>query len=501
MRVNERWWSAYLHALVAAALLALPAIINRAPVYYEDTEAYLSRPATVLFDAAPRLFGTEWVKPAKLKQWDAAEASPSAESTAVQAWYAGRSVYWGVAAYAAVFAFGVWGLVAMNAILAGAVLAIAWHRCFDRLPPLLFPAVTLALAFASSLGVTVAMAMPDLLAALLIVGIALLATCWSRLLPIDRVVLVVVSIFAVLSHDTHLAIAALLLPFALLLGWLTRGGGARERLAQSMLLAVPVAAGLAGMLVFTAVAEWRTGAPPIRFPHLTAHVAGLDVGARYVREHCGRAEFAVCGYADRLPVKWTDFLFDDSPTSGVYAVAPPLVQRRLADEQYGFALAVARKYPGPFAAAMFAEGARQIGTFDLAEYDQRRNGRFYAAHFPPRVAAQVRETMLWRHPGALRWLQALNWGLTLTATLSIGALLVLHLAGVARLPDRAALFVSALIVGLLVNAFVCGILASPLGRFQARVVWLIPFAGAALLATAIQLLSVRKSGEEHVGVA
>jgi hypothetical protein len=37
--------------------------------------------------------------------------------------------------------------------------------------------------------------------------------------------------------------------------------------------------------------------------------------------------------------------------------------------------------------------------------------------------------------------------------------------------------------GIIINAAVCGILASPWGRFQARVVWLITLLGVTVLAT------------------
>src|SRR5262249_26894228 len=51
---------------------------------------------------------------------------------------------------------------------------------------------------------------------------------------------------------------------------------------------------------------------------------------------------------------------------------------------------------------------------------------------------------------------------------------------------RLALFIMVLVAGVVVNGLICGALSEPLGRYQARVIWLIPLA-AGLLETRLAL--------------
>jgi len=494
--MRDRLWRVYSFTLLAAMILAIPAILNGGPLWYWDTEGYISRPATVLYNIAPDLFDTHWVDQHRVSEWSAAGSDSAGARAPVQQWNAGRSIYWGTIAYGFLLLFGEWGFVVMNALLAGAVLSIAWFRCLDKLPASLFPPFVAVLTFLTPLGATVAFAMPDLLSALLIISLALLATCWRRLLTVDRVVLAGIACLAALSHDSHLAIAAMLLPLCLLAAFFIKDRPARI-MSQAVVLALPLLAGIAGGAIFSMVAEARTGNPPLRLPHLSAHVTSLESGQRYLAEHCDAAEFVICRYADRLPVHWIDFLFDKSPDTGVFGAAEPSVKRQISDEQIRFMLAVAQKYPASLALELSRDGLWQLVAFDTRDMNPRAQEPYMRAEFPAGVYTSARESTLWQRPELIA---ALDWTTTATSLMFAGLIagaLFLHSSRAFPLSEQMLFLGGLIVLGLIANAIVCGVLASPLGRFQARVIWLVPFLGFPFTAMILQGWVARKENN-HV---
>ena len=65
-------------------------------------------------------------------------------------------------------------------------------------------------------------------------------------------------------------------------------------------------------------------------------------------------------------------------------------------------------------------------------------------------------------------------------------------------PDHVLLFSALILVGLLVNGLVCGVLASPLGRFQARIIWVVPFLALTIAAVAALRGPVLRRGVIYV---
>jgi hypothetical protein len=498
VRKHAGAWVPYLHALVLAILLCVPALLNRAPIFYEDTQIYLSRPAAVLFQLGP---SSEWVRPDKLEKWKQG-ADPATDSRAkIDQWLAGRSPYWGLVAYAFVLLLGEWGIVLMNALLAGVALAVVWQRMFSGLPAWGFYAIMAALTVITPLGAMVAFTTPDILSGLLILALVTLGLGWSKLTRADRAVLAAIGIFAVMSHDSHLAIAALLIPAVILLAWRHAGVSGRARLAWLSVLVAPLLAGMVGGVLFSQMAVARTGAPPLRLPHLTAQIVNLPAGQRYLREHCGSADFAVCAYRDRLPVHWIAFLFDRSPATGVFGVAPDEQKRKFGEEQYRFALAVAAEYPVSLASSLVLQGLRQVGTFDLADLDQRAKAAYFTADYPAGVYAEIRQSALWANPDLLH---ALDRATMMTAVLGCAALIILFLGHALKwavLPDHVVRFAILVLLGILANDIVCGVLASPLGRFQARLIWLVPFLALALAGYAAPALTEYRRRRSYVAGA
>src|SRR5690606_33153009 len=150
--------------------------------------------------------------------------------------------------------------------------------------------------------------------------------------------------------------------------------------------------------------------------------------------------------------------------------APPEVVRAISAEQGRFALAVLAEDPA--GVTLFALRA---ALEQMARFGSRgvwiNHGAFdgFREALPADVLAATEASLLHRAPGLLH-------GLTLTTWLSVAASLALMLRAMAGLAarDRGALtqaqarglwLAGLLLLGLALNAVICGVLASPYDRF------------------------------------
>lgn len=486
---RKRVWRPYLHTAGVAILLALLAIWNGYPLLYEDTEAYISRPAALLGSEGPAWLASEWSERSGAAQQSGENLVPGGgESTAAgegnSSWLAGRSVYWGTLAYLLVLSFGVWGVLALNALCSALVICLLWFRVLRQMSALRLYVVAAALAAFSYVGVFTALMMPDILAAVLIVGMSMLVAAWKQLRRLDRAILVMLCIFAALSHDSILLIAAVMAGIGLIARILAVFPKGIETNGQVAAVFFPVVGGVLGLLVFNWVAIAETGQPPLRYPFLSAHLTSLESGQRHLRNACPEADYALCAYRNRLPVRWTTFIFSQSPETGVFATASPDTKRKLADEQYRFAMGVAVDQPVLMAVELAGEAVHQLSTFDLDDLRQSAKRRYFEANFPSSVFAEAQRSHIWAHPSVLDRFATIQ---TITAALSLAAMIILAVLrafGWVSMPANFWSIALLILVGVVANAAICGILVSPWGRFQARVVWLVTLLGMTAIATA-----------------
>jgi hypothetical protein len=199
----------------------------------------------------------------------------------------------------------------------------------------------------------------------------------------------------------------------------------------------------------------------------------MGPGTRLVQETCPSSGFAICTYAARLPTDWIDFLFSHDPRTGVFSAVAHSEQRALSDEQARFALATLAAEPFMTIGGFMRDGIVQLWSVSVSDVPLTAlNDDFVADYFSQDVAETIRASMIWDRP----WVApALSQLIQLSTALSGFGLLAMALAG--RIPRRGAFSTLLLlcVAGFVLNALICGILASPYGRFQARVSWLLPF--------------------------
>ena len=490
----------YLIGLLAALAFCWMSVWNGYPLVYEDTQSYLERPATMAAAAAG--IDSEWANHSKLGRLGAVTAaSPVAPPVAAgqlpakgydSTFKSGRSIYYGIPAYLLTLIGGLWAVVAAQAVLLGMVLALLWYRCLGFSSNIGFAALVAALAVATSAGLFANLVMPDLLGALMILSLSMLLAFWSRLDRRNRAFLIGTAVLGVVAHDSHLALALAVVVGAALgsrlipLSW--------RRIIRGPALgtgAIIIVIGVAASLAFGAAVKSITGQAPARLPHLTAHLVGKPVLAEFLAHNCDGATpaWAVCAYRARLPLVWTDFLFESRPGIGTFAAAGSSGKLAISQQDLPLMLAVLRAEPAETLGMMLGDATRQLTAFSYDDLAPHGKATFIDKNFPPGVRDAVHATRLWQDDAALDTLSTVEQAGVLVA-LPVFAVALFVLLRRGNPNGRTVAVLAALVcIGVVANAFICGGLASPYDRFQARVIWLIPL--LAMIAVAALFLPAR----------
>jgi hypothetical protein len=480
--------------LMLAALL-WPAIYNGEPFYFSDTTAYVrgADAAFQKFTGASTPWSQESATAADIGDKGSADSAPPLRgftSVKDKTVLSGRSVYYGALLYIGDRLGGFWVTVLSQALLI--ILSMAVFLRTIKIPlGAQFMLTVVLLAAVTSVAFYASFLMPDLFAAVTILGCATLLAS-NDVRPTHEYVLWFFLVSASLAfHSSHVVLAGGMLLVGLIQEILGRSWPNWRGLVT--IVACLVAA-LAAEALFGWGVKRAVGAPPMRPPFLMARLIDDGPGYTYLKESCPQSGFEVCNYLDRLPLKadqfiWARYYFDSSKP-GVFADASPEVRRRLSDEQTRFALAVLVHEPGAVLLASSENVLLQLATQQLSEFDQANvDGRRFEKKLPPQYRAQYRSSAAYRgtvpadaysiiNPFAF-WLSALTL-LVIVLTPRVRRLF-------APLQLRA---IGLLGAGVIVNAAVCGIMSGPHGRYEARVSWLIPFAAIVVL---LQLLRLRRS--------
>lgn len=423
--------------LLGAAMLVWPAALNGYPLVFIDSVSYLGQ---TLFP--------EW-------PWD----KTPAYGAFLHLFHWGWSLWLPLAAQGLILSHLLWltqrGMRGEVTVLSHLLLCAG------------LAALTSAPWFAATL-------MPDIFAAVGPLCLLLLGFERDRLNRIEAVWLVLLGALAIATHLSHLPTAAALILLVALGG---RSLGAALRTVLPLLLA------LAGLVSANA---WATGRPTLS-PHgavfLLARLQADGPAAATLRDHCPRAGWRLCAFADRLPMDSNAFLWDPgSPLNRGRDGQPiPMGGVRAAPEAAGILEATLRERPREVADAMAHNTLTQLQHFavgdTLGATHLDASARRAVTRLPLSeleafdAGAQMRGEL----PAlAAPWLRPQPWVVLVSLPLALFALL-----RAMRRHDRAvAGLIAGMLLAVLVNAFATGALSAPVDRYQARIIWLIPLAAA-----------------------
>jgi len=333
----------------------------------------------------------------------------------------------------------------------------------------------LIVSMVGALSFYVAFVMPDILTGALLLMIATITVFHPRMHRWELWAVVLFGALAVLSHISHIAIAAALVPVAGLGAWLL---GNRRWWIAPLMVALMVLAGVGERAAFRVAAEKVSNAEVVYFPFLTARLIQDGPGWRYLQAKCPASGEKSCALFKALSVSDDPYrltashiIFETDPNLGSFKLMSTQDQARVASEQYAFFARVFMWAPVSTSLAMLKNTLKQAAMNSVKMTIPDDEIMTHTRSLYSGVAASFSEGRLMRDKGWLAVVEPLH---TALYVLSLALILVLMIWP-GRVPKIAKAFVIMGLLGVLANAFVSGAVSQPADRYGARAIWLLPF--------------------------
>lgn len=471
---------------VVLTLLGIwPALTNRQPIFYPDTTAYMRGADLAISKVLGVQFATDWARDQRrIIELETPVPNPrshaGAQKPSQRIVLAGRSIIYGALLYFGEVLDRMWFSIIIQSLIATYLIFVFLVRTLD-LSFRHFVIVCVILFIATPLPFFNSFLMPDVFAGLLILGFAILATSWSRLNLFDRWSVSAISVFAVLTHITHLCLliglAVITITYFAIVGrspWI-------DIRRLTAIVAAFVAIAVAWELTFSLAVRRIIGSPPIRPPFVTAKLVSM-LGKTAVSRVCNSTIFVVCKFQDRLPLNTDSFLWSEDERTGVFSAVDVETKRALGEEQWRFALAIIPQNLKHIIRGVFVDGLRQLTHIGLSEYSYAPSAlAFFKDRLPNQHFDKMRSTPAARSQVYVLFGRYVLYGTTAVATILIVWLLqfgvhidtaqIANIEGQRRMIWLVATYIQ--FVGMILNAVICGAFSAVHDRYQARVIWLV----------------------------
>ena len=490
-----------LSALIGALILLVPMAVNGGPFLYFDTAGYLSRAGKFMTEVLGQLWLSDEVnpvvEPAPLVGESAADASSDEGASAPIV--SGRSIYFGIPAWLAYKLVGLWSIAAIQALIAAMLIHRLMYHTLGAVSLPGFAIATILVSLVSTAGVFVGLIMPDIWIGFAAIAVALLIHKWPETGLGERILLLCVVLAATTFLKSHvLIVLGAVSASAVVYGLRLLGASTLSRTGAVSCLVV-AALSLSAFAGFNWAIGKATGEKSISRPFLSGHLIAAGPGLAFLDDVCAsRGEtitYELCRYRDRLPIEWRAFLFDTGADTGVFAIAPPVSQRAISAQDTSFAIDVFLYDPLSVTWIIVRDSIAQVGLFRFQQVPlSEKAANYIERSFPSDIVDDVKHSRVFQEHSELRFLDSASY---MSASVSIWVLLLslgyVYFGG--ALVGKEWAIVATLLAFVLVNAAVCGGIASPYDRFQSRIVWLVPL--AAFLAAALALRS-RRAGQTEL---
>jgi len=479
--LSARWLGPLLLLTVTVAVCLAVLVINRGPLVYFDTGSYFRQGNVAL----------SMILPERAPQQDggAAETSGTEEKTDADDTAGGsRSIFYAllVAVFWRADALGGVAVAQLALLLLAVWLAM---RMLQRSAPsgrttLQLVTIPLLVAATTALPFYVVYIMPDIFTSVLLILTAAVVAAGQRIPVAEALGVLALGAFAVVLHPSHLGIAVLMLPLVVLAALLRIGQG---RWLATGFAACLVVIAIAERKAFEVAVETVTKKEVVYTPHITARLIVDGPGMAYLDDVCPTSDLATCALHEAL--SWSDdpyrltashIIFERSENLGSFQLMTPENQRAVAFEQREFFLRVLAARPFGTVFALAQNAMEQLVSNSVVmtiPHDASLQNAKLLSGLPAERVAFLDRTLLTREQP---WLKAAN--IIHPAIYLISALVVIWLLIRPRqVAPPCKVFVLFLLLGIAVNALVCGGVSQPAPRYGARVMWLMPFAAAFLL--------------------
>lgn len=467
-------------ALCVALLLLWPALVNGGPFFHPDTPSYFRAAASGFYKLAD--IKTEWVE-AYLRIYGSPADAPTIASAAharpqIPVTLSGRSTYYGVFVYAAYLAGSTWIAVLLQCILAAASIimtVLLINRAFQRESSIVELAVIgFATALLTSAGYFSGQLMPGIFTGIGLLALVNMVFLWSRMTGAERLFWSATLAYSTLVHSTNLLLFACGAIVGCVLALLYR---LRLNRAQLCAVAACIAVGWLGQIAFSQAVKHLTGAPPVRPPFVAMRLIADGPGILYLRDHCPAERIIYCRVLTHPQSKSDELLWSKDPQVSLFRGLSPAEQRQSAAQQTKFVFAVLRERPLQIIATAAENSVGQLFDLDLDSFNYTDNNRDgYKESVPPTTLRSLERTKSFER-------QMPTAFIVFTTTLLCMVSLLQFVAFIFKSSERhlrAYVLTVIAIIGL--NAIICGALSGPKGRYEMRLVWVLPAIAGALAA-------------------
>ena len=466
----------YAVALVACLFIAF---INQGALYYFDTAGYLEQGQSTL--ASLGLFNETFTATGAAESRGAGDPQ-SSDGVVVGS----RS-----AVYSAVLTFlhFTTGINAMVLVQVVAFILTIWIAA--RVAARQFAhgrsvaattAIPIIVAAFGSLPFYTAYLMPDIFAPILILIGATLAIFARDMTRAEILLALILGAFAVVTHPSHMMIAALLLPVVAVVSFvMTR----RRWWLAPCLFALILLSGLAERVAFTTAVKTVRSSEVIYQPFLTVRMIADGPGYRMLEENCPDETLPTCLLYEALqksndPYRLTasHIMFERDPRLGSYKLMPIEAQARVAQDQIPFFLRTLREKPLDLIGAFLRNTLVQANLFSVQYTIPTHRTLENIDKVTDIAPSSFDEITLLDKRERLNWLTFLHGTIYAVSALLVVVIVVLPQKAP---PPAFRAFAMVILVGVLINAFVCGGISQPSDRYGARVAFLLPVATSFIL--------------------
>jgi len=455
-----------------------PSLYNGQPFFFYDTASYIRGADTGIAEAT----GLQ-------SQWTLSfvrnSLSPGKDGTvknlssiADQAFLSGRSVYYGVLLYFGSLIGQFWTSVLLQAVVVMVAIGLTLCEAFGfRWKDLAI--ISVALAATTPVAFYISFLMPDIFAGITILALANIFALGKTMVRLLIYLWTALLCAAVLFHSSHLLIAIFIVIFELLHSLVSRKPIFWKGFAVAFFAII---VGFAGEVAFEFGVQKAFGLKPIRPPFIMARLMADGPGSAFLKERCPGADYTACRFVNLLPVKSSDnFLWSLDPKVGGFMISDPSTRRSLGDEQYRFALAVLAYDPINQILASAKNTFTQLCLVGLEDFNYSSPvAYFFEDNLPATYMEGIKKTRAWQGR-----MPIMLMSYVILLCICAGVLYILWHFFVSDRnkiypKSRLGLFTAIVFVGIFANAAICGALSTPHDRYQARVIWLLPFVAALL---------------------
>ncbi len=509
-----RIWTARV-ALTALLLSATiwPAIWNGTPFFFPDTSAYFQGAKRVvqILTGKRGPYNVPAARETLLPDQDADSTVPNsglqspAHKGAVAPEIAGvngKSVYYGMLLYLGSLSGRFWPVVLLQAlaILVGASLFLSllnesiWPNIFWIV--LLLSVLSDAPFFASFL-------MPDLFVALAILALAGLMADFGELHRAQAIGAWFLIATGCIFHNSTLPLVLLLACFIPI--WNLVHHKSFFNIRQAIVLSA-LGCALIGQSSYKFAVEHVSHKPMVDTPFLSARLIADGPGMRYLKETCPQSGFILCEYKAVFPlpsniILYRFWLFSDAGNIVKLTAQQQYdVTTRMSREDKRFAWSVFRFDPGGVLFSTLSNGMKQLADVSLDEFSYNTPAseaaygvdvrRIFDEGLPPSWLPGIHKSLSYRgkFPVAVfSWF----YSFTLLAAFLYSALICFSPSWAAQLDQTIKNAFLWILLGVVVNAIICGGVSGVFPRYGARMTWLVP------LIAVTMAFSVRRKGAKE----